>query len=306
MQPLHFTNSEKAALDRLSEDADRRRHFSRIRSSRIRSSEGVQHAAHPLVTRHAAGIRGVAAPQTAAAQTTFNSSQPAAIFGPAVTPPVNPDIVVARLMTFDRDNDGRLVRSELPERMQNLLASDASGDQALDRDEIRALATAPRLQRQSRQPFPDSAAVAAVHVRRSGQPVHAPARRRRAGRPAADAGSPVNRRWRSSGRSWRSLEADATAVLLNELEGLVQPVCSLAAFKAHARSSAVRKRSCRSSRARTGSRVNVFRFGPDLTQVINGFALPPEQTSLALAAFDRFKARIRPGGRRSRPRCSRN
>jgi len=76
-----------------------------------------------------------ATPRTASAQTAS-----AAIFGPAVNATVNPDIVIARLMTFDRDNDGRLVKSELPERMQNLLAADASGDQALDRDEIRAMA----------------------------------------------------------------------------------------------------------------------------------------------------------------------
>ena len=83
-----------------------------------------------------------AAPQTASAQTAtpVNPSHQVAIFGPVVNPTVNPDIVIARLMTFDRDEDGRLVRSELPERMQNLLAADSTGDQALDRDEIRALA----------------------------------------------------------------------------------------------------------------------------------------------------------------------
>ena len=36
-------------------------------------------------------------------------------------------------------------------------------------------------------------------------------------------------------------------------------------------------------------------FGPDLTMLINGFDLPPEQTKHALAAFDGFKERIRPG-----------
>ena len=89
----------------------------------------------------------MATPRTASAQTVsprtvrpFNPPGPLAIFGPAVNPAVNSDIVIARLMTFDRDNDGRLVKSELPERMQNLLAADASGDQALDRDEIRAMA----------------------------------------------------------------------------------------------------------------------------------------------------------------------
>ena len=43
-----------------------------------------------------------------------------------------------------------------------------------------------------------------------------------------------------------------------------------------------------------GVKVNVFRFGPDLTMMINSFQLGPEQTKLALDAFDGFKARIRP------------
>ena len=43
-----------------------------------------------------------------------------------------------------------------------------------------------------------------------------------------------------------------------------------------------------------GQRVQSF--GPDLAQVINSFALPPDQTKLALAAFEGFKERIRPAG----------
>src|SRR5262245_33305460 len=83
-----------------------------------------------------------AATQTASAQTVtpFKQFEGGAIFGSTIDPPMNPAIVIARLMTFDRDNDGRLVKSELPERMQNLLAGDSSGDQALDRDEILAMA----------------------------------------------------------------------------------------------------------------------------------------------------------------------
>src|SRR5262245_14243615 len=62
-----------------------------------------------------------------------------AVQGTPVTLP-DPELVVARLMTFDRDNDGLVVKSELPERMQNLIAADTSGDGALDRTEIRKLA----------------------------------------------------------------------------------------------------------------------------------------------------------------------
>jgi hypothetical protein len=60
---------------------------------------------------------------------------------------VTPDLVVTRLMSFDRDGDGRVVRHELPERMHDVLTrGDASRDQALDRDEVRKLATRPAAQ----------------------------------------------------------------------------------------------------------------------------------------------------------------
>ena len=53
------------------------------------------------------------------------------------------DDVLARMMTFDRDRDGRVATGELSERMQDLVArGDKSGDGALDESEIRQLATA--------------------------------------------------------------------------------------------------------------------------------------------------------------------
>jgi hypothetical protein len=59
---------------------------------------------------------------------------------------VTPDQVVARLMTFDRDGDGRVATAELSERMQVIVPrGDTSGDGALDDSELRAL-TARRLE----------------------------------------------------------------------------------------------------------------------------------------------------------------
>ena len=52
--------------------------------------------------------------------------------------------VEARLLSFDRNRDGKVGRGELVERMQALVArGDADGDGALDKAEIRAL-VAPR------------------------------------------------------------------------------------------------------------------------------------------------------------------
>ena len=76
------------------------------------------------------------------------AAPPLALATPAV-PALNvtPNLVVTRLMSFDRDGDGRVVRHELPERMHDVLTrGDTSKDQALDRDEVRKLATRPAAQ----------------------------------------------------------------------------------------------------------------------------------------------------------------
>jgi hypothetical protein len=55
-----------------------------------------------------------------------------------------PEVVVARLMSFDRNKDGKVTVDELSERMQGLVArGDRGGDGALDAAEIRNLAGAP-------------------------------------------------------------------------------------------------------------------------------------------------------------------
>jgi len=64
----------------------------------------------------------------------------------AIPPPtqMTPDTVVARLMTFDTNHDGKVARAELPERMQPLLSrGNVNDDDALDPAELRRLAQAP-------------------------------------------------------------------------------------------------------------------------------------------------------------------
>lgn len=57
---------------------------------------------------------------------------------------VSVDEVVARLMTFDQNTDGRVAIGELSERMRPLVArGDTNGDEALDPMEIHQLAHAP-------------------------------------------------------------------------------------------------------------------------------------------------------------------
>jgi EF hand len=52
------------------------------------------------------------------------------------------DDIVGRIMAFDKNKDGKVIEDELPERMHHLIAlGDTNKDGALDRDEIRKLAT---------------------------------------------------------------------------------------------------------------------------------------------------------------------
>jgi len=244
-------------------------------------------------------IAAIAAPQMASAQTAtpFRQLERAAIFGSTIDPPTNPAIVIARLMTFDRDNDGRLVKSELPERMQNLLVGDLSGDQALDRDEILAMA---------RPAPPAPVAAATVPGLRGGggggytfgDQVSLSTRPHVEGALDDLRLTPIQHQQALAivRPFMDALEADAEAVLLKELEPLMAPE-HLGGFKVML------------ERRMTGSNmpgqfierpdgtrihINALRFGPDLAQMINSFGLPPERASLALAALDGFKVRIRP------------
>lgn len=219
------------------------------------------------------------------------------VLAEAKTALVNPDIVVTRLMTFDRDSDGRLVLSELPERMQSVLAGDTSGDQALDRDEIRAIA----------RPARPAAFAATVPGFRGGggggytfgDQVSLSTRPHVEGALDDLRLTPIaHQQALAIVRPFMDrLEADAQADLVRELEGLMSPN-QLDSFTVMLERHLTGKNMPRQIITRAdGSnvRVNVFRFfGPDLAQMINGFALPPDQTKAALTAFEGFKARIRP------------
>jgi hypothetical protein len=62
-----------------------------------------------------------------------------------VSASVGPNDVVARVLSFDRNRDGRVEAIELAERMRGLVVSgDTDGDGALDRGEIARMANGPR------------------------------------------------------------------------------------------------------------------------------------------------------------------
>jgi hypothetical protein len=57
---------------------------------------------------------------------------------------ISVDDIVERIMSFDKNKDGKVTKDELPERMHDLIArGDTNKDGALDRDEIKKLASTP-------------------------------------------------------------------------------------------------------------------------------------------------------------------
>jgi hypothetical protein len=61
--------------------------------------------------------------------------------GPGRGRALTADDVVERIMSFDKNNDGKVTKDELPERMQHLIArGDTNKDGALDKEEIKKLA----------------------------------------------------------------------------------------------------------------------------------------------------------------------
>jgi len=73
------------------------------------------------------------------------------IGGEAPAEPPTPDELAATLMTFDKNKDGRLTRSEAPERLQGLFARlDENTDGVLTADEIKKGAAAQPLQTPAR------------------------------------------------------------------------------------------------------------------------------------------------------------
>jgi hypothetical protein len=240
--------------------------------------------------------------EMASAQTTqVNPAHPMALLAVngASSVAADPELVVARLMTFDRDRDGLVVKSELPERMQNLIAADASGDGALDRAEIRRLAAPVHM-------VAAAATVPAFAGGRGGGGGYAfgdqvsLSTRSHVEGALDDLKVPAATRDQALGiiRPFMDrLEADASAALLKEVEGLLTSQ-QLQTFKLtidrqlsnhEAQAPIVRTRP-------DGTKFQFFlRRGPDPAQLIAVFGLQGEDAKAANDALDGFKARIRPG-----------
>jgi hypothetical protein len=185
---------------------------------------------------------------------------------------VSPDAVVARLMSFDKNNDGRLVKAELVERMRGIVArGDANRDGALDRVELLALATTPP-RRTGQLPngygFADQFETSSrTHIQDSLADLRLTGAKKQ--RASAIVTSFVTR-----------IESAATADLTSAVEPLLTPE-QLAGFKwslEHRTRDVVP----------LGNRDN-------LAPIVQQFRLEPASNKAALAALERYKARVRLG-----------
>lgn len=207
---------------------------------------------------------------------------------PTVVARVSGDEVVARMMSFDRDNDGRVTKGELPERMHNLVTQgDGGGDGALDVSEIRTLANT-------------SAARAAVRGFASsggytfGDQIGVSSRLHIEG--ALDdlrLASPTREKALAIVKTFvDTLDADATVNLLTEMESLLT-AAQLAGFKTALDRQGTSRFVTLSQLKESGARV--FFVGTDLGRRIDQYGLPAAQKRQALAALERFRAQLRPG-----------
>ena len=208
--------------------------------------------------------------------------------GPAgLTARATPDDVVTRLMSFDRDNDGRIAPSELPERMQPLVVrGDADSDGTLDAKEVRTLALAPTAPVTARgfQPggygFADEGGVSSSstrsHIDGALDDLGL------AGATREDAGA-------IAAAFMDALEADATESLVKDLAAVLTPE-QLNQFRIALDHPDQNRRFF--IRRQDGLATRIVVQGP-LEAKIEQFVLKNGDKNLALEAIDRYKARLR-------------
>ena len=212
---------------------------------------------------------------------------------PETSVKVSADEVVARIMTFDRNNDGRVGVAELSERMRPLVArGDKDGDEALDRNEVLALAVAPAPQTgrlfggSGGYSFGDEAGLSSrMHIEGALEDLRLTSDRTERALPIV--------------RSYvEHIENTARANLLSRMETLLSPEQLVVITRA-----LDQQQHQLSLRANTGEGQRVVRLAMGLgmlTRQLERMGLGAPKSEQALAAVEQYKSRIRLGSEQER------
>jgi hypothetical protein len=201
-----------------------------------------------------------------------------------------PDDVVARLMSFDQNSDGKVQKAELAERMYAVMdRGDTDGDGALDRTELLTLATA----------RPAEAAVRGFGHGRSpmGLDVDVSSRRHLEGaiddlRLEAERKDPALAIVRSFNDT---REAEAEAQLLEVMRGVLSPEQLTTFTAALERQGRGGVQTVMRSVAANGSPQRIFQAVAisDVGRRVAMFRLQPEANRRAVAALEHYRSRLR-------------
>jgi len=205
---------------------------------------------------------------------------------PATTK-VSADEVVARIMTFDQNSDGRVAIGELSERMRPLVErGDKDGDRALDPSEIATLSRAPVTQTR-RAVFPGSGYS-------FGEDVGLSSKQHLEGA-LDDLRLTSDKRERALpriGTYVEQVEAAARADLLGQMEPLLSPEQLRVFTQAlNNQSREVTLRTNVSGVAATQA-IRMMMTG-DLARRVDGIGLPPSTNKQAQTAIGEYKSRLR-------------
>jgi len=201
--------------------------------------------------------------------------------------------VAARIMTFDQNNDGRVGVAELSERMRPLVArGDKDGDEALDRNEVLALAVAPVPQTirifggSGGYSFGDEAGLSSrMHIEGALEDL-------RLTSVSKDRALPIVRSY------VEHVENTARANLLSQMETLLSPEQLVVVTRAlDAQQHQI------SLRTNTGDGQRVVRLAMglgNLTRRLEAMGLGAPKSEQARAAVEQYKSRIRLGSEEER------
>lgn len=199
--------------------------------------------------------------------------------------------VVDRVMSFDRNTDGKVEAGELIDRMQHLVRrGDANGDGALDVLEIRGLARTPPAATTATGRFKNSYQFpedrwfpSRRHIEGVIDDLRLASGTRERALAVVDAHQ----------AQVKAIEQDASAALLQEMAEILPPHL-LSRFKAVVEGPAAKEiAALTSSSEGIRSHVSVFVFPTDLGRTVDSFGLTPTTSREARDAVDRYKAALR-------------